>query len=318
MHLVQDARYTWGPCAVGSTTGSRSQSARGQARRPSSEALRDHSERRSDPPDAEAHGRENRVIFIGPTSRGRASRSSSCLARVHARPARGFELWAPTRCPVRWLLRRAGRPRGSRPARFRRGGSPDRGAPVGEGALRSVARPRELRDGADAGLRVPTPVVASDIEGYRTSLPPETSVLVPPGDVGALEQALVELLGDEGRRRRWAMRPGFSPRTAAAGRGIAARLVEIYEGPSVRPAHEAIAAWRPSGAAESQAGRLALVVIADRRPRCACPRQAPISTASRMRSGSSPGDGSRQPCSINFALDHRPLERLEDRGRPGG
>ena len=45
-----------------------------------------------------------------------------------------------------------------------------------------------------------TPVVASDIEGYRDVVTPETAVPVAPGDPGALADAVVRLLADEPRR----------------------------------------------------------------------------------------------------------------------
>jgi phosphatidyl-myo-inositol alpha-mannosyltransferase len=45
-----------------------------------------------------------------------------------------------------------------------------------------------------------TPVVASDIAGYREVMTPETSVAVPPGDRVALGDAIVSLLEDEPRR----------------------------------------------------------------------------------------------------------------------
>jgi phosphatidylinositol alpha-mannosyltransferase len=45
-----------------------------------------------------------------------------------------------------------------------------------------------------------TPVVASDIEGYRDVMTAETSVPVPPGDADALAEAMVALVEDEPRR----------------------------------------------------------------------------------------------------------------------
>ena len=45
-----------------------------------------------------------------------------------------------------------------------------------------------------------TPVVASDIGGYREVIEPGTAVLVPPRDPGALADAVVELFADEERR----------------------------------------------------------------------------------------------------------------------
>ncbi len=73
-----------------------------------------------------------------------------------------------------------------------------------------------------------TPVVASDIEGYRDVAGAETGILVPPGDTEALASALVALLEDEPRRRRL----GEAARRIAEERyawgRIAGRLVDIY------------------------------------------------------------------------------------------
>ena len=74
-----------------------------------------------------------------------------------------------------------------------------------------------------------TPVVASDIAGYRAVMTPETGLLVPPGDPSALAQALIGLLEDEPRRRSF----GAAARRIAEERyswdGIARRLASIYE-----------------------------------------------------------------------------------------
>jgi phosphatidylinositol alpha-mannosyltransferase len=74
-----------------------------------------------------------------------------------------------------------------------------------------------------------TPVVASDISGYRDVMTPETSVAVPPDDIDALVEAVSELLGDE--RERVAL--GRAARELAVDRyswpDIARRLVAIYE-----------------------------------------------------------------------------------------
>ena len=45
-----------------------------------------------------------------------------------------------------------------------------------------------------------TPVVASDIPGYREVMTPETAISVPPDDLGALVDAVESLLADEPRR----------------------------------------------------------------------------------------------------------------------
>jgi phosphatidylinositol alpha-mannosyltransferase len=74
-----------------------------------------------------------------------------------------------------------------------------------------------------------TPVVASDIGGYREVIEPGTAVLAPPRDVGALTDAVVSLLGDEQRRHDI----GTAARRLAIERyswdRIASRLAEIYE-----------------------------------------------------------------------------------------
>jgi phosphatidylinositol alpha-mannosyltransferase len=49
-------------------------------------------------------------------------------------------------------------------------------------------------------LACATPVVASDIDGYRDVMTPETAVAFPPGDEDALVEAVVSLLDDEPRR----------------------------------------------------------------------------------------------------------------------
>src|SRR5215210_2972171 len=75
-----------------------------------------------------------------------------------------------------------------------------------------------------------TPVVASDITGYRDVMTDETGVLVPPDDPGALTDAVAGLLADEPRRQRF----GAASRRLAQERyswdDIARRLSAIYEG----------------------------------------------------------------------------------------
>ena len=74
-----------------------------------------------------------------------------------------------------------------------------------------------------------TPVVASDIPGYRDVMTAETSVAVPPDDLDALTDALEALLADEdGRAAR-----GAAARQLAIDRyswqDIARRLEGIYD-----------------------------------------------------------------------------------------
>jgi phosphatidylinositol alpha-mannosyltransferase len=74
-----------------------------------------------------------------------------------------------------------------------------------------------------------TPVVASDIEGYRDVMTPATSVPVPPGEPDALAEALAALVADEPRRRDL----GAAARELAVDRyswdDIARRLLSVYE-----------------------------------------------------------------------------------------
>ena len=74
-----------------------------------------------------------------------------------------------------------------------------------------------------------TPVVASDIPGYREVMTPEAAVAFPAGDEQALADAVVALLEDEPRRRAL----GEGARRLAVERyswdDIARRLVAIYE-----------------------------------------------------------------------------------------
>jgi len=75
-----------------------------------------------------------------------------------------------------------------------------------------------------------TPVVASDIPGYAAVMTPETGVLVPPGDIAALTEAVSALSADEPRRRTL----GEAARKLAIDRyswdDIGRRLATIYEG----------------------------------------------------------------------------------------
>jgi phosphatidyl-myo-inositol alpha-mannosyltransferase len=75
-----------------------------------------------------------------------------------------------------------------------------------------------------------TPVVASDIPGYRGVMEPSAGMLVPPGEPSAVAEAVEELLADERRREQL----GQTARELAISKyswdDIAGRLTEIYEG----------------------------------------------------------------------------------------
>jgi phosphatidylinositol alpha-mannosyltransferase len=82
-----------------------------------------------------------------------------------------------------------------------------------------------------------TPVVASDIDGYRQLVEPDAGLLVPPGDHLALERAIVSLLTDESKRRRFgrmarerAVARYAWPQLAQQLRGIYERLLDSSRG----------------------------------------------------------------------------------------
>jgi phosphatidyl-myo-inositol alpha-mannosyltransferase len=74
-----------------------------------------------------------------------------------------------------------------------------------------------------------TPVVASDIEGYRDVMTAETSVPVPPGDAAALTEAMVALVEDEPRRLTLAAAARRLAIERYSWDDIARRLLGIYE-----------------------------------------------------------------------------------------
>jgi phosphatidyl-myo-inositol alpha-mannosyltransferase len=85
-----------------------------------------------------------------------------------------------------------------------------------------------------------TPVVASNIPGYRDVMTAKTGVVVPPEDPAALAQALIDLLADEPRRQSL----GIGARERAhdfSWERIGRRLLSIYELACAEP-HAALAA----------------------------------------------------------------------------
>jgi glycosyltransferase involved in cell wall biosynthesis len=75
-----------------------------------------------------------------------------------------------------------------------------------------------------------TPVVASDIPGYRDVMTAETAVSFPPGDADALATAVVALLADEPRRQAMGVAGRQLAQERYAWEAIGRRLLEIYEG----------------------------------------------------------------------------------------
>ena len=74
-----------------------------------------------------------------------------------------------------------------------------------------------------------TPVVASDIPGFAAVATSEAAVLVPPGDVEALTEAVVAILADEPRRVAMGRAGREIAERLYAWEDVARRLEEIYE-----------------------------------------------------------------------------------------
>jgi phosphatidylinositol alpha-mannosyltransferase len=74
-----------------------------------------------------------------------------------------------------------------------------------------------------------TPVVASDIPGYRAIVTQETGFLSPPRDVDALGESVVAALADESRRRELGAAAREIAQAHYSWSVIALRLQEIYQ-----------------------------------------------------------------------------------------
>jgi phosphatidyl-myo-inositol alpha-mannosyltransferase len=78
-------------------------------------------------------------------------------------------------------------------------------------------------------LACATPVVASDIVGYREVMTAETGTLVPPGDPGALADALTRLLDDEQTRSQLGVAARRLAQERYSWEEISRALVRIYD-----------------------------------------------------------------------------------------
>jgi phosphatidylinositol alpha-mannosyltransferase len=183
------------------------------------------------PPEQELGGRENTIVFIG-----------------RQEPRKGLavllEAWPEVRRRTGARLRLIGAdPLAVRLLMTRNGFSED-GVDV-LGMVDNPTRTHELQrakalaapslGGESFGMVLTeafacaTPVVASDIDGYRDVMREDTGLLVPPGQAEPLADALVALLSDEGRRREL----GAAARRLAEERyswpDVARRLLTVYE-----------------------------------------------------------------------------------------
>jgi phosphatidyl-myo-inositol alpha-mannosyltransferase len=183
------------------------------------------------PPEADPADREHRIVFVG---RQEPRKGMHVLLRawpdVHRRTGARLRLVGADPLAVRLLLARG---------RIRDDGIDVLGflsqAELTAELLAAKALAAPSLGAESFGMVLTrafacaTPVVASDIPGYRDVMTAETSVAVPPGDVLALADALVALLADEPRRRAL----GAAARELAVERysweDIGRRLAQIYE-----------------------------------------------------------------------------------------
>jgi phosphatidylinositol alpha-mannosyltransferase len=184
------------------------------------------------PPEGDAGGRENRIVFVG---RHDPRKGMPVLLRawpeIHGRTGARLRIVGADPLMVRLGLARAG---------MGEEGVDALGFLSQEALTEELLRAKLLvapsLGGESFGMVLTrafacaVPVVASDIAGYRDVMTDETGVLVPPGDPGALAAAVSALLGDEARRERL----GAAARRIAEERyswdDIARRLASIYEG----------------------------------------------------------------------------------------
>jgi phosphatidylinositol alpha-mannosyltransferase len=183
------------------------------------------------PPEADPSGREHRIAFVG---RQEARKGLPVLLRawpeLHRRTGARLRVIGADPLAVRLLL-----------TRLR---VPDEGIDIlgfleqdllTDELLAAKAMVAPSLSGESFGMVLTrayacaTPVVASDIPGYREVLTPEAAIPFPPGDERALVEAVASLLEDEPRREQL----GAGGRRVAEERyswdAIARRLVEIYE-----------------------------------------------------------------------------------------
>jgi phosphatidylinositol alpha-mannosyltransferase len=182
-------------------------------------------------PEPDPHRRENRVAFIG---RHEPRKGLHVLLRawpeVHAQTGARLRVMGADPLSVRLVLAKE---------RLSEEGIDLLGVVSEEERTRELLAAKALASPSihgesfgmvlTAAYACATPVVASDIPGYREVMTPESGIAVPPGDATALAEALVALLEDEPRRSRL----GSGARRLAEERyswdDIARRLVEIYE-----------------------------------------------------------------------------------------
>jgi phosphatidylinositol alpha-mannosyltransferase len=183
------------------------------------------------PPEADPHGREHQILFAG---RQEARKGLHVLLHawpeIHRRTGARLRIAGADPLAVRLLLTRE---------RVSDEGIDILGFLSQEELTSELLRAKALvapsLGGESFGMVLTrafacaTPVIASDIDGYREVMTKETGVSFPAGDERALTDTVVGLLEDEPRRARL----GEGARREAIERyswpDIGRRLVEIYE-----------------------------------------------------------------------------------------
>ena len=182
------------------------------------------------PPAADASNRQNRIVFAG---RHETRKGLHVLLRawpeIHRRTGATLRVCGADPLRVRLLMTRLGVHDGVDVLGF----LPQE--ELTEELLAAKALVAPSLGGESFGmvltraLACATPVVASDIPGYRAAMTPETAVLFPPGGERALTEAVVALLEDEPRRQSL----GNAGRRLAQERyswdAIGRRLLDMYE-----------------------------------------------------------------------------------------
>jgi phosphatidyl-myo-inositol alpha-mannosyltransferase len=185
------------------------------------------------PPEADPASRENRIVFVG---RHDPRKGMAVLLRawpeIHRRTGARLRLVGADPLMVRLALSRADATDGEEIDAL---GFLSQDA-LTEELLRAKALVAPSLGGESFGMVLTrafacaTPVVASEIAGYRDVMTAETGVLVPPGDPTALAEAVAGLLADEQRRQRFGAAASRVARERYSWDDLARRLASIYEG----------------------------------------------------------------------------------------
>jgi phosphatidyl-myo-inositol alpha-mannosyltransferase len=183
------------------------------------------------PPHADPAGRENRIVFAGRHERRKGLHVLlQAWPRIHRETGARLSVCGADPLRVKLLVSRM---------RIDSAGIDVRGflpqEEFTEELLRAKALVAPSLGGESFGivlvrpLACATPVVASDIPGYRETMTPETCVQFPPGDADALAEAVIGLLADEPRREAMGAAGRELAQERYAWDAIARRLLDIYE-----------------------------------------------------------------------------------------